>query len=223
MDPYEILVVEDDERALEGLLEVFRGAGYQATGVASYDAARRLIEVGRYDLLVADVRLRGASGLHLTRLARLLSPQTSIILISGYPEPSLELEASRYGAVYFVKPIDPREFMRTVSRLLAQARRVRRWPRKKVPAGMVAHVGQWPARLVDVSYGGLRFEMAPVPPWPLPPTIEITLPGVPNTLVADAVWTDRVSVPGALLCGVALKDEGYAAPPAWRVLVDSIR
>jgi DNA-binding NtrC family response regulator len=129
MLPFQILVVDDDEAALAGMLELLRDAGHQPMGAATFDAARGLLDVGPYDLLVADIRLRSYNGLQLVRLARALHPEIAVVLITGYPETSLEFEASRYGAIYMEKPVNPRMFLRTVERLLAQVRRSRRWPR----------------------------------------------------------------------------------------------
>jgi DNA-binding response OmpR family regulator len=221
MLPFQILVVDDDEAALSGLLELLRDAGHHATGAATFDAARRLLDVTLYDLLVADVRLRSQSGLHLVRLSRLLHPEMSVILITGYPETSLEFEAARYGAIYMEKPIHPRTFMRTVERLLAQVRRSRRWPRHHAPETFSVHIGTWPARLLDVSYGGLRFEMS-APDTPLPPTVAVRMPALNLYIEAETVWTDRVTEPGALRGGLALLSEGEDAPLPWRALVDSL-
>jgi CheY-like chemotaxis protein len=221
MLPYQILVVDDDEVALSGLLELLRDAGHQATGAATFDAAQRLLEGNRYDLLIADVRLRSHNGLHLVRSTRLLFPEIAIILMTGYPETSLEFEASRYGAVYLEKPIDPRLFIRTVDRLLAQVRRERRWPRHHAPESFELQIGSWPARLLDISYGGLRFEMM-APSTPLPPTVPVRMPALNLYLEAETIWTDRVTSPGALLGGLALLSEGQNAPLPWRALVDSL-
>ncbi len=221
MLPYHVLVVEDDEMTLAGLLELLRDAGHQATGAATFEAARRLLDVGSYDLFVADIRLRSQNGLHLVRLSRMLHPEMGIILMTGYPEASLALEASRYGAVYLEKPLHPREFMRAVERLLAQVRRERRWPRHVAPEVFQLEVGTHPAKLVDVSYGGLRFEMA-APDTPLPPTVPIRMPSLNLYLEAETVWTDRTTRPGSLLGGLALLSEGDEAPLAWRALVDTV-
>lgn len=221
MLPYQILVVDDDEAALAGLLALLRDAGHQSTGAATFDAARRLLDVGHYDLLVADVRLRSYNGLHLVRLSRLLHPEMGIILMTGYPERSLEFEASRYGAIYMEKPIDPKQFMRSVERLLAQVRRERRWPRHHAPETFVVQIGNWRARLLDVSYGGLRFEMM-APETPLPPTVAVRMPTLNLYVEAETIWTDRLSAPGSLRGGLALLSEGADAPLPWRALVDSL-
>lgn len=221
MLPFQVLVVDDDETALAGLLELLRDAGHQATGAATFDAARRLLDVGHYDLLIADIRLRSYNGLHLVRLSRLLHPEMAIILMTGYPERSMEFEASRYGAVYMEKPIDPRQFMRAVERLLAQVRRERRWPRHHAPETFTVQIGAWTAKLVDISYGGMRFEM-PAPDTPLPPTVPVRMPALNLYVEAETIWTDRLSAPGALSGGLALLSEGEDAPLTWRALVDSV-
>jgi DNA-binding response OmpR family regulator len=221
MLPFHILVVDDDEAALAGLIELLRDAGHQTTGAATFDAARRLLDVGHYDLLVADIRLRAHNGLHLVRLSRLLHPDMAVIMMTGYPERSLEFEASRYGAVYIEKPIDPKHFIKTVDRLLAQVRRERRWPRHHTPDSFLVQIGSWSARLLDVSYGGLRFEMT-APDTPLPPTLPVRMPSLNLYIEAETIWTDRLSAPGSLLGGLALMAEGEDAPLPWRALVDSI-
>lgn len=221
MLPFHILVVDDDEAALAGLVELLRDAGHQATGAATFDAARRLLDVGSYDLLVADVRLRAYNGLHLVRQTRQRHPEMAVIVLTGYPERALEFEAARYGAVYLEKPIDPRQFMRAVERLLAQVRRERRWPRRHTPEPMVVQIGSWSARLLDISYGGLRFEMM-APDTPLPPTVPVRMPALNLYVEAETIWTDRLTSPGALLGGLALVAEGDEAPLSWRALVDSL-
>jgi len=41
--PYRILVLDDDENALTGIVELLRDANYDVTGAATYDAAKRML------------------------------------------------------------------------------------------------------------------------------------------------------------------------------------
>ena len=84
--PYRILVLDDDENALSGIVEMLRTADHHVTGATSYDAAKRLLAVGTYDLLMTDVRLRGFNGLHLVRNVRTDSPEMGVIIITGYDD-----------------------------------------------------------------------------------------------------------------------------------------
>jgi DNA-binding response OmpR family regulator len=221
MLPYEILVVEDDERALEGMLELLRDAGHNVTGAATFDAAKGLLELRRYDLLITDIRLRAFNGLQLVRRSRLLNPNMAVILVTAFEDAMLELEAARYRAEYLLKPVKPADLVNAVKRALARVRRERRWPRKAVGGTLVVQVGDWPARIVDASYGGLRLEMT-APSAPLPTSFFVRLPALGLALPVEAIWSDRLQTPGALVCGLALLAEGEEAPPVWRRLVDSL-
>ena len=103
--PYRILVLEDDEHTLDGIVELLREAGHNVTGASTYDAAKRLLAVGPYDLLITDVRLRAFNGLHLVMRSRADHPEMAVIIITGYDEPLMEIEASRYHATFVRKPI----------------------------------------------------------------------------------------------------------------------
>src|SRR5258705_8664262 len=158
--PYRILVLDDDEHALSGVVELRRDAGHHVTGGATYDAAKRLLAVSPFDLLVSDVRVRSFNGLHLVMQTRTDHPETAIIIITGYDDPLIDLEAHRYHADLVRKPIRPAEFRQRVNEALRQVRRQRRWPRKRVVGGFRVTVKGRPAAVVDVSYGGLRLELA---------------------------------------------------------------
>ena len=59
--PYRILVLDDDEHALSGIVELLRVAGHHVTGAATYDAAKRLLAVSEFDLLVFFQRHPGVA------------------------------------------------------------------------------------------------------------------------------------------------------------------
>jgi len=113
--PFRVLVLEDDEHALSGIVELLRDAGHNVTGAATYDAAKRLLAVSPFDLLVSDVRLRSFNGLHLVMQTRTDHPEIGVIIITGYDDPLIDMEAHRYHAQLVRKPIRPAEFLRTVN------------------------------------------------------------------------------------------------------------
>src|SRR5829696_516642 len=133
--PYRILVLEDDSNALSGIVEMLRDAGYQVTGAATYDAAKRLLVIGSYDLFITDVRLRGFNGLNLVRQSTGDYPEMSVIIMTGFDESLMEIEAGRYGATFLRKPFAAESLLETVAECLAQVHRQRRWSRKRVEGG----------------------------------------------------------------------------------------
>jgi DNA-binding response OmpR family regulator len=217
--PYRILVLDDDENALAGIVELLRDAGHVVTGAATYDTAKRLLTVSSFDLLIADVRLRGFNGLHLIRHSRLEHPDMATIIMTGYDVPMMEIEAGRYGAAFVKKPIKPREFLQTVATALGNVRRPRRWPRKRVIGGFRVTAAGRPAAVVDVSYGGLRLE---VPGQALPESFDVEVAGIGLHLEVEPVWCQASAESGSVLCGATLASDATPAARTWRTIVDRL-
>jgi DNA-binding response OmpR family regulator len=218
--PYRVLVLDDDEHALSGIVELLRDAGHNVTGAATYDAAKRLLALSPFDLLVSDVRLRSFNGLHLVMQTRADHPEIGVIIITGYDDPMIDMEAHRYNAKLVRKPIRPKEFMRTVNEALAQVRRQRRWPRKRVVGGFRVTVKGRPAAVVDVSYGGLRLELPE--PAPVSESFDVEVAGIGLHLEVQAVWSHATGQSTATLCGATLAAEHTPSARTWRAIVDRL-
>ena len=120
--PKKILVIEDDDVARELMRMALEKSGYQVTtaenGLKGYDTAIFL----RPDLIVTDIRMPAADGIHVVRRVRdtpvLESTPILVITAFGYGHATFSLQQ---GANAFEpKPIDPRSFLTTVERLLAE-------------------------------------------------------------------------------------------------------
>jgi DNA-binding response OmpR family regulator len=218
--PFKILVLDDDEHALAGIVELLRDSGYYVTAAATYDAAKRLLALSAYDLLITDVRLRGFNGLHLVMQSRTEYPDMAVIIITGYDEPLMELEASRYNAVFIRKPIRPALFLENVAKCLANVRRQRRWPRKRVIGGFRVTAAGRPAAVVDVCYGGLRLEIAPGAK--LPASFDVEVAGIGLHLQVEPVWAYQAEDSQSTVCGAALASDATPAARTWRAIVDRL-
>jgi len=220
--PYRILVLDDDEHALSGIVELLRDAGHNVTGAATYDAAKRLLAVSPFDLLVSDVRVRSFNGLHLVMQTRSDHPDTAIIIITGYDDPLIDLEAHRYHADLVRKPIRPAEFQQRVNEALAQVRRQRRWPRKRVVGGFRVTIKGRPAAVVDVSYGGLRLELPDTDTDNLPESFDVEVAGIGLHLEVEPVWSHALSEAPGTICGATLAAEHTPSARTWRAIVDRL-
>ena len=214
--PQRVLIVEDDESTRTGLIELLTRAGYAAQGAATLQDARRMVNERAPDLLIADVRLGGFNGLQL--LVTRATPIPTII-VTEFVDPVLEAEARRRGAHYITKPISPAHLLGLVDQMLAAASRgemyrpSRRWSRKKVSGPLRADVDGSPARVIDVSYGGLRFEVERPPDRALPRSFSVTLPNS-LSLKVELVWRSPSS-DRTVMCGAALSQGNQAAVRAW--------
>ena len=218
--PSKVLIVDDDKTTREGLAEFLEEAGYEAVAVGTFEEATRVLRTSPPDLLIADVRLGPFNGLQLV----ISSPQPiPAIIITGFADPVLESDARRRGADYVLKPVSPSRLLDLVAQKLAAARPAfgtpRRWERKPVIGGLPISVDDTPARIVDVSYGGLRFEMqrAQAADGVLPESLSITLPHTQLSVKAKLVWENLIGE-GTWMCGAALFQE----TPEWHGLVDAI-
>ena len=219
--PFRILVLDDDEHALSGIVELLRDAGHHVTGAATYDAAKRLLAVSPFDLLVSDVRLRSFNGLHLVMQTRADHPEMAVIIITGYDDPLIDLEAHRYNAALVRKPIRPAEFIKVVDAALVKVRRQRRWPRKRVVGGFRVTVKGRPAAVVDVSYGGLRLELPDGVP--VPETFDVEVTGIGLHLEVQPVWSSNAAGDASgTVCGATLSAEHTPSARTWRAIVDRL-
>lgn len=216
--PYRVLVLEDDENALAGIVELLTDSGYDVTPTSAYDDAKKLLALSTYDLFVTDVRVRSYNGLHLVAKLRKESPETGIVIMTGYDEPLIQLEASRYSAIFVKKPVRAQALAEAVKLALNSVRRERRWPRTRVAGGFRVKAAGVPAAVVDVSYGGLCLQVPAAQA--LPQSFDVEVSGIGLRFVVESVWS--TPAPNAILCGAALTSDSTPAARTWREIVDRL-
>jgi DNA-binding response OmpR family regulator len=217
-----VLIVENDASARLGLRELLEHAGYRVLVASSFIEGRRILRERGPDLLIADVRLDDYNGLQLVAAADIPA-----IVITGVSDPVIEQDARKLNADFLLKPVSPPDLLELIARRIrdAAARKAsgakRRWTRKPVTTHVGANVGSSLGRVVDVSYGGLRLEMASAVPQGLPPTFDVRLPEADLTIPVDLIWMQGMD--GTYQCGVAVSQADVAAARAWFGLVDSVQ
>jgi DNA-binding NtrC family response regulator len=102
-----ILIVEDDERLRDVLLEAAAMEGYDARGAPSAEDAVERLRREPFDILVTDVTLPGMSGLDLLRHCPRLRPGILPIVITAHGTVDIAVEAMKRGAADFLtKPFE---------------------------------------------------------------------------------------------------------------------
>ncbi|HEX8261442.1 MAG TPA: ATP-binding protein [Allosphingosinicella sp.] len=81
-----ILVVDDDDDVRQVAAAMVAELGYSVAVAADAEQALRLLEAGRFDLMVTDVAMPGTNGVELGRQARLVAPDMPILFASGYAD-----------------------------------------------------------------------------------------------------------------------------------------
>jgi len=104
-----VLIVDDDLALLQALPEALRirMAGLTVDTADSAAAALDQIAARDYDAIVTDIKIPGMDGLELLAEIRTHRPDTPTLMITGYGEHDLVVQALRAGAYDFIrKPID---------------------------------------------------------------------------------------------------------------------
>ena len=115
-----ILVVEDDDVERELIKMALERQGYAVDtacdGIDGYELAVR----SRPDLIISDIQMPAADGVHLVRRVRddTEIASTPIVIMTGTGFGNAAYTLSQGADAYEAKPIDPASLLKTVSRLL---------------------------------------------------------------------------------------------------------
>src|SRR5213082_1214594 len=116
-----VLIVDDDPALLQALPQALRLRmdGVTVDTADSAAAALEQIDARDYDAIVTDIKMPGMDGLELLAEIRTHRPDTPILMITGYGELDLVVQALRAGAYDFIrKPIDRDYFVASLRRAM---------------------------------------------------------------------------------------------------------
>lgn len=116
-----ILVIEDDDVSRDLMRMALEACGHEVTavdnGVSGYDTALFL----NPDLIVTDIRMPGADGVHVVRRVRDTPSlqNVPILIATAYGTGTATFSLQAGADAYEPKPLNPQNFLATVERLLA--------------------------------------------------------------------------------------------------------
>jgi two-component system response regulator PilR (NtrC family) len=122
-DPHKILVV-DDERSMREFLEIFfRREGFAVETAEGVDTAALVLENDEIDVVITDMQMPGKTGLDLLQIAREMSPETPVIVVTAYASTDSAIAAMKDGAYdYVTKPFKVDEMRIVVEKALEKKR-----------------------------------------------------------------------------------------------------
>jgi DNA-binding response OmpR family regulator len=117
--PARVVVAEDDHQFRAMRCQALQADGYEVVeardGTELGQLVRSLLLRSNggctVELMIADVRMPGASGLSVLSELRRSDWNTPVILISAFADDELAVEAARLGAIVVDKPFDLQELM----------------------------------------------------------------------------------------------------------------
>lgn len=115
-----ILLVEDEEALLKLYRQMLEADGYEVKAVTTGREALKLTEEEEFDLLFLDIRLPDIRGDKIVEEMRERSDDTTVVLITGFPELQSGIDALDLG-IYeiLLKPIKVEELLRVAREALA--------------------------------------------------------------------------------------------------------
>ncbi len=118
-----ILIVDDEESVGLGMSEMLKDVGFDATYVINGKEAVKAVEKKDFRLIFMDIIMPGMSGLEAYREIARISPETTVILFTGYfrDAESVILRGVQEGMVdeFIRKPYFADEIIRSVQKYCA--------------------------------------------------------------------------------------------------------
>lgn len=103
---FTVLVVDDEENARTNLEAFLTPLGFEVIGVGTLEDARTELQKGNCDVVLLDVQLPDGFGPNLLYETLNMKLRPPMILITGFPDIEIAVEAMRNGAHDFlIKPI----------------------------------------------------------------------------------------------------------------------
>jgi len=115
---FKILIAEDEEITVKHLVNTLKKEGYVVDSATNGIDALRKAEAASFDLLIADIKMPGMTGIELLERVREKTPELEVIIVTGYGSIGSAIEAMKKGAIeYLTKPFDLDELLLKVGKI----------------------------------------------------------------------------------------------------------
>jgi formate transporter len=112
-----MLVIDDESIVLDSCRKIFSPEGYEVVTTDSPKEGLQLIDDSKFDVILVDWNMPEFDGMDVISEIDKRSPDSSVVMISGYPSVARATEAMKRGALDFVsKPFSPDEIKAAVKK-----------------------------------------------------------------------------------------------------------
>ena len=119
MQPKSILVVDDEVSVRTSLEKVLSKEGYITKTAGSGNDAIKILSESTVDIVLSDLKMPDGDGLELLRAVKEKTPNTVVILLTGYGTVETAVEAMKEGAYDFItKPFKKAVILSTIERAI---------------------------------------------------------------------------------------------------------
>jgi DNA-binding NtrC family response regulator len=119
--PRTILIVDDEPNVRLMLQTTLESVGYHAAQAEDGEAALKLVEASRCDLILLDLQMPRMGGIELLRRLRAAGNPIPVVFLTAHGSIPDAVEAMKLGAIDFLtKPITPDALRRVVAEVIAR-------------------------------------------------------------------------------------------------------
>jgi len=123
MDGIRILIIEDDPKMRDGLIELLKDEGYAVDSAENGQSGLEKILKHDFDIVLTDLIMPGIGGMDVLRQTKRLRAKTHIIVITAFATIENAVEAMKAGASeYITKPFKLDEVQTKIRLVLEQAK-----------------------------------------------------------------------------------------------------
>jgi DNA-binding NtrC family response regulator len=114
-----ILVVDDEDALRTVLSSELVNEGYDIKTASDGDEAIGVLEKGRFDMVLLDIKMPRVSGFEVLKHIRQNHPGTKVVMLTAFADLKNAIESKKLGADDFVsKPYDLVDLLTTIERVL---------------------------------------------------------------------------------------------------------
>lgn len=115
-----IFLVDDDLKFCKALSETLEQIDVKVSYFTNPEQCLERLDSNPCDLLITDFKMPGINGIEIMNRIKRLRPWLPVLIISGYGNIPLAVEAMKEGAVDFLeKPLDTKSFLKQIQLLLS--------------------------------------------------------------------------------------------------------
>ena len=106
------LIIDDDASVRDLLKFQLDSEGFKVTTADCGKNGIEAVEENEFDIILTDLNLPDFDGIEMVRRCKEISPNTEIIMVTGYGSVEKAIEATKAGAFYYVeKPVEFEELL----------------------------------------------------------------------------------------------------------------
>ena len=117
------LIIDDDISTLELMKFQLEAEGFSVETADRGEKGIKFVEESEFDIILTDLNLPDFDGIEMVRRCKEISPDTEIIMITGFGSTEKTIEATKAGAFHYVeKPVEFEELALLIEKAIDRKR-----------------------------------------------------------------------------------------------------